>query len=121
MITIALWTAQILIAITLIWAAYMKAFARAKIAAAMPWTSEKPQLVVFTAIVDFLIALGLILPVALNIYPELTIFSAYGLATLMILATIFHLSRGEANKTPLNIIFFFLAIFIAWGWHKKLG
>ena len=38
----------------------------------------------------------------------------------MILAMAFHLSRGEANALPSNIVLGGLAAFVAWGRTKKV-
>ena len=64
-------------------------------------------------------AIGLILPAATKIKPSLTPLAALGLLTIMILAMAFHLSRGEVQATPVNIVLGGLAAFVAWGRTKR--
>jgi putative oxidoreductase len=64
-------------------------------------------------------ALGLVVPSATRIKPWLTPLAGAGLLTVMILASLFHLSRGEANLAPINVVLGALAAFVAWGRWKK--
>lgn len=119
-LNIALWVAQGLLALTFIWAAYTKLFQPLEEAAKMlPWAKDNPGLVKLTGVVELLGALGLILPSALRILPKLTIYAAYGAIVLMILAAVFHISRGEASLIGMNIFFLILGGFIAWGRTTK--
>ncbi|WP_028666273.1 DoxX family protein [Runella zeae] len=119
-LNIGLWVAQGLLALTFIWAAYTKLFQPLEEAAKMlPWAKENPGLVKLTGVFELLGALGLILPAALRIQPKLTVFAAYGAMVLMVSAAIFHISRGEASLIGMNIFFFVLAAFIAWGRTTK--
>ena len=84
------------------------------------WASQVPLAMVrFIGISEFLGAIGLILPAATRIKPSLTPLAALGLLTIMILAMAFHLSRGEVQATPVNIVLGGLAAFVAWGRTKK--
>ncbi|MES2555287.1 MAG: DoxX family protein [Bacteroidota bacterium] len=117
---ILLWTAQLLLALTLGWASAMKLFLPAeKLAEMWPWTADNSGLVKLTGVLDLLAAIGLILPALLRIQPKLTIYTAYALVALMIAAAIFHISRGEASQIGVNIFVVLLALFIAWGRQKK--
>jgi uncharacterized membrane protein YphA (DoxX/SURF4 family) len=118
---ISLWAAQILLAVILIWAAAMKLFQPIeKLSAMWPWTEQVPvALLKFTGIVDLLGALGLVLPMLLHIKPKLTPIAAIGIVVLMIVASIFHISRGEASSIGVNIAFAVIAAFIAWGRFKS--
>lgn len=119
-LNIFLWIAQVLLAVTLLWAAYMKLFQPAeKLAEMWPWTEGNTGLVKFTGIVDLLGALGLILPSLLRIKPNLTVVTAYFILSLMIGASVFHIYRGEASQIGINVFFAALAIFVAWGRDKK--
>ena len=71
-----------------------------------------------TGLFDLLAALGLVLPGVLRKRPELTVYAAYGTILLMIAASVFHVSRGEASLIGINIFFLALAVFIAWGRRK---
>ena len=114
---ITLWIVQILLAATLIWAAAMKLLQPTeKLAAMWPWTSQvPPALVTFTAITDLLGALGLVLPALLRIQPRLIPIAAICIVILMIVASAFHIARGEASLIGVNITFTLMAAFIAWG------
>lgn len=119
-LNIILWTAQSLLAASLIWAAAMKLFqSPGKLAEMWPWTAENPGLVKFTGVLDLLAGAGLILPGLLRIRPQLSIYAACGTVALMIAAGIFHISRGEASQVGANIVFGLLAVLIAWGRWKK--
>ena len=117
---ISLWAAQGILALLFIWAAYTKLFQPLEEAAKMlPWAKDNPGLVKVTGIAELLAVLGLILPSTLRIQPKLTVYAAYGIIALMISASVFHISRGEASLIGMNIIFLLLAAFVAWGRSKK--
>lgn len=118
---VVLWIAQLLLAVTLIWAAYMKLSQPTRQLAAMwPWVGEVPvALVKFTGIIDLLGALGLVVPAGLRIQPKLTPIAAICVVLLMVCASIFHILRGEAAHIGINVFFALLAAFIAWGRLKK--
>jgi hypothetical protein len=54
-----------------------------------------------------------------RIKPVLTAWAGVGLAAVMVLATLFHLSRGEVNKLPVTVVLGGIATFIAWGRFRK--
>ncbi len=119
-LNIALWTAQMILSISMVWAAYMKLFEDpGKLAAMWPWTANNRGLVKFTGVIDLAAALGLVLPMWLRIQPRLTVFAAYGTTLLMIAASVFHISRGEASLIGINVFFFAAALFIAIGRQKQ--
>ena len=70
----------------------------------------------FIGVSELIGAIGLILPAALRIKPILTPLAASGIATVMILATAYHVYVSEP---PATIAFFLLAAFVAWGRFKK--
>ncbi|MDQ5928943.1 MAG: hypothetical protein QG594_721, partial [Bacteroidota bacterium] len=120
-LNITLWIAQTLISLTLIWAAYAKLLQPIEETAKMlPWAVDNPGLLKFTGFIDLLGALGIILPAIFRIQPKLTVFAAYGTIALMIAASAFHVSRGEASLIGMNIFFLLLAVFVAWGRTKKV-
>jgi putative oxidoreductase len=119
-LNIALWVAQALISLALVWGAYAKLLQPIEETAKMlPWALENQGLLKFTGIVDLLGGLGIVLPAALRIQPRLTVFAAYGIIVLMVLGSIFHVSRGEAPLIGMNIFILLIAVFIAWGRIKK--
>jgi hypothetical protein len=115
-LNIALWIAQGLLSAMLLWAAYTKLFTPAdKLAAMWPWTAQNRKLVIFTAILDALGGIGLVLPGLPGVAPAITVYAAIGTFLLMIAAIIFHVSRGEARQIGINIVVAAICIFIAWG------
>lgn len=118
---IIVWIAQIILAVSLIWASIMKLFLPAdKLAEMWVWTAGNANLVKLTGVLDLLAGIGLVLPSLLRIQPKLTIYAAYGTIVLMIAASIFHISRGEASQIGVNIFFAVFAVFIVWGRLKKV-
>lgn len=111
-----IWIAQGLLALTFIWAGSMKLFKPDGLP--FPWVKDQPTLVIITGIVDLLGGLGIILPAILRIRRGLTMVAAYGIITLMTVAMIFHISRGEAQNIGFNIFILLLAVFVVWSRHK---
>lgn len=117
---ITLWVAQVLLALSLISGTFLKFMPIEKISAMMPWTGQVPEIIVrLLGIVDLLGALGLILPALLRLKPKLTPWAALCTVALMLCATIFHISRGEASAIGFNLFCIVLAAFVAWGRFKK--
>lgn len=117
---ISLWITQGLLAAAFIMAGFMKLTAPIHELAANGMTfvnSFSETTVRFIGICEILGSLGLILPALLRIKPILTPIAAVGLALVMVLATIYHISAGEP-PVP-NVILFALASFVAWGRLKK--
>ena len=86
----------------------------------MPWVAQVPAgLIKFIGASELLGGLGLVIPSALRIMPQLTVLAARGLALVMILALAFHVSRGEYSAIVTNIILASVALFISWGRSMK--
>lgn len=117
-LNITLWFAQGLLALTLIWAGAMKLLKPSDLP--WQWIKENPNLVTVTGILDLIAGIGIVLPSLLRIQPKLTILAAYGTIALMIGASIFHISRGEASQIGFNVFVVLIAVFIAWGRHNKV-
>jgi uncharacterized membrane protein YphA (DoxX/SURF4 family) len=120
---IILWIVQILLAVAFGMAGVMKSTqpVEALVEGGIAWAAQVPLLMVrFIGVSELLGAVGLILPAATKIKPGLTPLAALGLLTIMILAMAFHLSRGELQATPINILLGGLAAFVAWGRTKKV-
>ncbi len=118
---ISLWGVQILLVVMFIMSGFMKvSMPIEKLSAMMPWTGSVPSaLVRFIAVAELLGGIGLLLPSLLRIQPTLTIWAGLGLATIMLLAIPFHISRGETPMIGMNAMFMFLSLFVAWGRSKK--
>jgi uncharacterized membrane protein len=112
-LNIVLWVVQGLLAFLFVWAGYSKLLHPDQVP--YPWAKDQPSLVPVTGIVDVLGGLGLILPMLLNIRPKLTVYAAYGIVALMVVAMVLHISRGEANVIGFNVVILALAGFVAWG------
>jgi hypothetical protein len=120
-IHIALWLVQIILSVSLIWAASLKFFQSIESLAAMwPWAGDIPPVLVrLTGVPDTLVGIGLVLPALWRIKPKLTPIAAVGLILLMVCASIFHMVRAEGAQIMPNIIFAVLAAFVAWGRFLK--
>jgi putative oxidoreductase len=80
------------------------------------WPGTVPAgLVRFIGLAELAGAIGLVLPALTGIKPALTGWAAVGLGTVMVLATLFHLSRGERGPLPVTLVLGALAMVVAWG------
>ena len=117
---IALWVAQILLAVAFGMSGLMKLTTPvADLAQQMAWVGSVPAgLVRFIGAAELAGAIGLILPALTRIQPRLTALAAVGLIVVMVLASIVHASRGEFGMLPVNLVLGALAAFVAWGRGK---
>jgi uncharacterized membrane protein YphA (DoxX/SURF4 family) len=112
---IALWIVQVLLALVFVASGSMKLFAFDRYAAMAPALASQRTLVSFIGIFELAGAVGLVLPALTNVMPVLTTWAAVGLATIMVLATGFHLSRRENSHAVVTVILLALAAFIVYG------
>ena len=77
-------------------------------------------LVRLIGLAEVLGALGLVLPAATRIRPRLTALAAAALALDMVVATLFHLVRGEFSMLPATLILGAALAFVAWGRTVRL-
>ena len=118
---IALWVAQGLLATAFFMAGFMKLTMPINELAAngMSFVDAFSEgMVRFIGISELIGAIGLLLPALLRIKPILTPIAALGLATVMVLAAIYHITHSEP-PVP-NFILLALASFVAWGRFKKV-
>ncbi|QCX37903.1 DoxX family protein [Aureibaculum algae] len=120
-IHISLWIAQGLLVVMFIMAGAMKLSQPIEtLTESLPWVTSVPNLLVkFIGLSEFLGALGLLVPSIFRFKPFLTVWAAIGLAVIMILAAIFHATRGEFSAIGMNMILMSISLFIAWGRSKK--
>jgi hypothetical protein len=116
-LTVALWSAQVLLFLlfagTGIWKLVTPVDA---LAAKFPWMGDvSPGFLRMTAAFDLLGGIGVLLPTITRVKPRLAAVAALGCALLQISAIGFHLKRGEAANTPFNFFLVALALFVAWG------
>ena len=112
---ITLWIVQVLLALVFIMSGGMKLFAFDQFAASAPALADQRGLVTFIGIAELAGAIGLILPRLTGILPVLTTWAAVGLATIMVLATGFHLTRGEFSHAMVTVVLLALAAFVVYG------
>ncbi len=118
---VCLWIVQALLAAMFGMAGSMKLTQPiAQLATSLPWAGQVPEaLVRFIGFSEVLIGVGLLLPSLLRLKPGLTVWAAVGLVAVMLLAAIFHVSRGEYSVIPVNLVLAALALFVAWGRARK--
>ena len=116
-LSIALWIAQVLLFGAFAMAGFLKLTTPLdQLAGMMPWVGTVPgALVRFIGFAELAGAVGVVLPAATRVRPGLTPLAALGLLTVMVLAALFHLSRGEASVLPVHAVLGGLAAFVAWG------
>lgn len=119
---IGLWVVQVLLGLLFIMAGMSKAFQSIEaLSEQLPWVTSTPiALVKFIGISELLGGIGILLPSILRIKPHLTVWAAYGLSAVMVLAAGFHASRGEFEAIGANVIMLALMLFVAWGRSKKV-
>ncbi|MEO9825053.1 MAG: DoxX family protein [Paracoccaceae bacterium] len=120
--TIGLWVAQALLAAMFLMAGATKLMSGSAelVAMGMGWAENAPFLLIkFIGLAEVAGALGLILPSATRIMPDLTKLAAAGLAVIMVLAAGLHIIRGEFEVVPMNVILFALAALVIWGRTNK--
>jgi putative oxidoreductase len=113
-----LWVVQVLLALAFGMAGVMKvSLPVADLAAkGLAWTTAVPEgLVRFIGASELAGAIGLLVPAATRIRPGLTALAGLGLVLVMVLASAFHVSRGELQALPINLVLGGLAAFVAWG------
>jgi hypothetical protein len=117
LLDIALWFAQLILALLFGMVGSMKATTPLpELIKAIPAMAEVPGwLIRSIGVSELLGALGMLLPSLTRIQPKLTPLAGVGLAVLMASAIVFHLMRGEASATGLPATLGALAAFVAWG------
>src|ERR1700677_4816629 len=99
---IASWIVQILLGLVFAQGS-KKLFAFDQFAASAPALADQRGLVTFIGIAELAGALGWFLSALTKILPILTTWAAVGLATVMVLPTGFHLSRGEFSHAVVTV------------------
>lgn len=86
-----------------------------------PWIADVPvALARFIGIGELAGALGLVLPAAFRVAPQLTVAAAIGLAVIMVLAAPFHVARGEASMIGMPAGVASVLAVIAWGRLRRV-
>lgn len=85
-----------------------------------PWVAQVPGLFTrFIGLAEFLGGLGLFLPSILRIEPVLSVYAAFCLAFVMLLAVAFHVYRSEYAAIPINVILLVASAYVGWARLKK--
>ena len=119
---IGLWVAQVALAAMFLMAGATKLMSGSAelVAMGMGWAENSPlALIKFIGLAEVAGGLGLILPAPTRIMPHLTKWAAAGLCVIMVLAAGLHITRGEFEVVPVNVILFALAAFVIWGRTNK--
>ena len=121
-LNIALWIAQLLIAVSFCAAAVMKiTWPIGQLAAMWPWAGQMPStLVRLLGVIDLAGGAGVLLPALARIRPGLSVLAAAGCVALQLCALAFHASRGEWAALPVNVVFIALSAFVLWGRGWKI-
>jgi hypothetical protein len=114
-----LWIGQILLALAFLVDSYIHTigFSQASARPGMTWLADvgRDRMRVI-GVLEFLGAIGLIVPAATGILPWLTPVAASCLALVMLFAAIFHLRRpGEGPNVALNVGLGLIAALVAYG------
>ncbi|MGW3451576.1 DoxX family protein [Streptomyces sp. NPDC001076] len=114
--SIFLWIVQAVLAVLFAMAGVMKSTQRKdKLVEKLPWVADfSPGAVRFIGIMEFVGALGLILPEATGIATVLTPLAAVGLGITMLLAAAYHARKKELPAIGLNAVLLILAALVAW-------
>lgn len=115
---IALWVAQVLLAIGFIGAAYVHAVRWEQTSAVprMKWLADIGYLrAIGIGLLEAAGGVGVIAPAVTGILVWLTPLAATGLTLLMVSAIIFHIVRHEYPSIVINLILGLLAAFVAYG------
>jgi hypothetical protein len=117
---IALWTVAGLLAVAYVAGGGVKVLmSKQRIAAsgaAGAWVEDfRPGSIKAIGVLEILGGLGLILPAALGIAPELVPLSALGLAMIMVGAAATRISRREYRLMAVDLAYLVLLGFVAWG------
>ena len=114
---VALWIVQGLLALAFIFVGSFKAFAYEKFKAQAEKGGKASGisrgLARFIGIAEIAGGIGIVLPMAANVAPWLSLWAAVGLATILLLAVGFHIRRGESPAPP--AVLFVLAAFVVYG------
>lgn len=113
----ALWIVQALLALAFLASGFAKlAMPVEQLAPMLVWVTDLPVwLVKFIGLAEVAGALGLVLPALTRVQPQLTALAAASLALMMVLAAIFHLTRGELGMIAPSLVLLVLAAFVAYG------
>jgi uncharacterized membrane protein len=113
---ILLWILQILFGLYFFFAGIMHFVLPPGLPALMGWMYDlPPTLHWISGAAEILGGLGLILPAVTRVQTRLVVWAAVGLAVVMVLATIYHILRGEMVNVVMTLINAAAMAFVAYG------
>jgi hypothetical protein len=119
MMNLALWIVAGLLAVVFLVASAKLFVPKEKMAgmsASSRWVEDfSPGALKAIGALELLVAVGLILPAALDIAPVLVPLAAVGAALLMVGAVNMRLRRGEKATIVPDLVYLAMAVFVAWG------
>ena len=116
LVTVGVWSLEIVVALAFLMAGAMKAFQPAKAKERMAWAREMSDARVRAiGVVELLGALGLVLPRATGILPWLTPLAAIGLALTMLGAIGLHVKRRDGAQVVPSVVLLALCVTVAVG------
>ncbi|NNE71392.1 MAG: DoxX family protein [Rhodothermales bacterium] len=116
--SVLIWIAQGLLAVMFTMAGILKlTSSKEELAAKVgDWVqSFSPQTLRLIGLLEFLGAIGVVLPMLLGILPVLTVWATVGLCLTMLGAMAVHIQRAEYDKLGMNAVLLLLAVFVAVG------
>jgi uncharacterized membrane protein YphA (DoxX/SURF4 family) len=119
---IALWIIQAILATMFCFSGIMiLTQPKEKLAAKMPFLNDySDPMIKLIAFAHIFGAIGLTLPLLLNIIPILTPVAASGLVLVMLLAAAYNKKRGDVKSVIVDLVILLLFLFIAVGRFKGL-
>lgn len=89
----------------------------------MSWVNHfQPWMVRTLALLEFIGAMGLLLPAFLKSLPsKLTVYASAGLALTMIGAVITHVAIGETSQSIIPLVLFALSAYVTFYRNRELG
>jgi uncharacterized membrane protein YphA (DoxX/SURF4 family) len=112
---IAAWVAQVIAALAFGFHGYLLVFRPKQALQQFPWAGDVPEnLKRFIGTAELVGAIGLIVPAVTKLLPWLTPLAAVGLAAIMVLAAVFHISRRESLGVVFNLVLGAIAAFVAY-------
>ena len=114
---IVLWILQILLAVAFFAHGWLLLWPPPDIAAQM--NAELPRWFwIFLGIAEIAAAIGITLPGITRILPWLVVWSAAGIAFVMVAATIWHVVRGEISSAGITFVLLAMACYVVWMRHR---
>jgi len=113
---IGLWIVQALTALAFGQHAWLMLFRLERARDRLVWMRDVPTtLLRAIGVIEFLGAVGVVLPAATGVLPGLSLVAAAGLLAIMVLAMAFHLVRRERPNLVLNLMLGLLAAIVVYG------